>query len=142
MNKKTWNNDCRFCTFFKFDFLLVFFLDNYILTHFFFLFYEMWGFENKWCENPPGICVVLDVIISHMKQWSRRQRCWYTEKMLNKIKTAAIVCKRLMFHKHVIVPKNYHYIALHIDVYVEKMTFKVTNNLGEISHGFANRIYT
>jgi len=47
-----------------------------------------------------------------------------------------------MFHKHVIVPKNYHYIALHIDVYVEKMTFKVTNNLGEISHGFANRIYT
>ena len=40
----------------KFVFVMVFFLDNYILAPFFILLYEMWGFPNKWCgENPRNL---------------------------------------------------------------------------------------
>ena len=35
-------------------------IDNYILAPFFLLFYEMWGFPNKWCDKIPGICIMDD----------------------------------------------------------------------------------
>ena len=44
---------------------MVFYLDKYILAAYFLLFYEMWGFPNKWCEKNMNF-IFLDFMISHI----------------------------------------------------------------------------
>ena len=83
---KLWKMTAGFVLFFICNSYLLwyFFLDN--LITFFLLFYEMWGYPNKWCENNTGPCVFLYFRISHIKNSGHtRHIFWYTAKMLNKM---------------------------------------------------------
>ena len=63
--------DCRFCTFLYVNsyYLWHFFLENYILAPFSYCFMKCEVSQTN-DVGKTGVCVFLDVMISHVKQWS------------------------------------------------------------------------